>query len=162
MIFHLPYITLCILCSQNHSKTVPKRLPPTPSFFRATNSHHLPPKKPPCNPFNLNKMHPKQQPNNTQNSTILPQKQHQFYLQNGTTLLSKQYRNNHETPQKRCKQKKNAPSTPPPSSTTAADVSAAAPCRHCRSFLIVVAAFGSSWVKKGDGGLGLRWWWLRV
>jgi len=27
---------------------------------------------------------------------------------------------------------------------------------------IAVAAFGSSWVKKGDGGLGLRWWWLRV
>jgi len=40
---------------------------------------------------------------------------------------------------------------------------AAAPCRRCRrSFLIAAAAFGSSWVKKGDGGLGLRWWWLRV
>jgi len=34
--------------------------------------------------------------------------------------------------------------------------------RRHRSFLIAVAAFGSSWVKKGDGGLGLRWWWLRV
>jgi len=31
-----------------------------------------------------------------------------------------------------------------------------------RSFLIAAAAFGLSWVKKGDGGLGLRWWWLRV
>jgi len=44
---------------------------------------------------------------------------------------------------------------------------AAIPYRHrrrrrCRSFLIVAATFGSSWVKKGDGGLGLRWWWLRV
>jgi len=38
-------------------------------------------------------------------------------------------------------------------------VTAAAPCSHRRSFLIVVAAFGSSWVKKGDGGLGLGWWW---
>jgi len=38
----------------------------------------------------------------------------------------------------------------------------ASPLPHHRSFLIVVAAFGSSWVKKGDGGLGLGWWWLRV
>jgi len=38
----------------------------------------------------------------------------------------------------------------------------ASPLPHRRSFLIVVAAFGSSWVKKGDGGLGLWWWWLRV
>jgi len=41
-------------------------------------------------------------------------------------------------------------------------VAAVTPCRHRRSFLIVVATFGSSWVKKGDGGLGLGWWWLRV
>jgi len=62
---------------------------------------------------------------------------------------------------------KNASSAPLPLSTAAAAVSvpraaAAAPCRHRRSFLIVVAAFGSSWVKKGDGGLGLGWWWLRI
>jgi len=31
------------------------------------------------------------------------------------------------------------------------------PRRRC-SFLIAATAFGSSWVKKGDGGLGLRWW----
>jgi len=55
---------------------------------------------------------------------------------------------------------KNAPSAPPPLSTAAATVSAAP--RRRRSFLIVVAAFCSSWVKKGDGGLGLGWWWLRV
>jgi len=36
-----------------------------------------------------------------------------------------------------------------------------APCRHC-SFLITTAAFGSSLVKKGGGGLGLGWWWLRI
>jgi len=36
------------------------------------------------------------------------------------------------------------------------------PRRRRRSFLIAAAAFGSSWMKKGDGGLGLRWWWLRV
>jgi len=38
---------------------------------------------------------------------------------------------------------------------------ATTPRRRRRSFLIASAAFGSSWVKKGDGGLGLRWWWLR-
>jgi len=32
---------------------------------------------------------------------------------------------------------------------------AAAPRRHRSSFLITAAAFGSSWVKKGGGGLGL-------
>jgi len=36
------------------------------------------------------------------------------------------------------------------------------PYRHRRSFLITTAAFGSSWVKKGGGDLGLGWWWLRV
>jgi len=30
-------------------------------------------------------------------------------------------------------------------------------CR-CRSFLIIAATFGSSWVKKGGGGLGFRSW----
>jgi len=39
---------------------------------------------------------------------------------------------------------------------------AATPRRRHRSFLTAATAFGSSWVKKGDGGLGLRWWWLRV
>jgi len=38
--------------------------------------------------------------------------------------------------------------TPPPSP---------APCRR-RSFPITDAAFGSSWVKKGGGGLGFRSW----
>jgi len=46
--------------------------------------------------------------------------------------------------------------------TIFAVTAAAAPCCHRRSFLIIAVAFGSSWVKKGDGGLGLRWWWLRV
>jgi len=57
---------------------------------------------------------------------------------------------------------KTAPSAPPPSSPPPRAAATAAPCRHRRSFLIVVAAFGSLWVKKGDGDLGLGWWWLRV
>jgi len=45
----------------------------------------------------------------------------------------------------------------PPSYRTAV-----APRRRRRRSFLITAAFGSSWVKKGDGGLGLRWWWLRV
>jgi len=57
-------------------------------------------------------------------------------------------------------------SAPPPSYRTTTAASSApqspAPCRHRRSFLITATAFGSSWVKKGGGGLGLGWWWLRI
>jgi len=84
IIFHLPYISLCILCSQNHSKIVPKRLPPTPPFFRTTNSHHFTPI----------------------NSTSFIFKTTPLYFQNSTETTMK-------TSQKRCKKTPRRRQRPP-------------------------------------------------
>jgi len=115
IIFYLPYINLCILCSQNHSKTVPKRLPPTPPFFRTTNSHHFTSKNShhvvPLIPTrciqNSSQTIPKTASFSPKISTSFTSKTTPLYLQNSTETTMK-------TPQKRYK-KKNAPSTPPPS-----------------------------------------------
>jgi len=106
IIFHLPYISLCILCSQNHSKTVSKRLPSTLPFFRTTNSHHFTSKNShhvvPLIPTrctqNSSQTIPKTAPFFPKNSTNFISKTTPLYLQNSTVTTIK-------TRQKRCKKK---------------------------------------------------------
>jgi len=104
IIFHLPYISLCILCSQNHSKTVPKRLPPTVPFFHTTNnhhftsknSHHVVPLIPRRCTQNSSQTIPKTTPFFPKNTTSFISKTTSLYLQNSTETTMK-------TPQKWCK-----------------------------------------------------------
>jgi len=117
----------------------------------------------------LNHLKPFPQPHNTLNSQASSHQKNvignsqtiskttQFCPKNCTILPLKQPQND----SRRHRHIFRAAAPPSPSYPA---VTAAAVPRRCRcSFLIAVAAFGSSWIKKGDDGLGLGWWWwLRV